>query len=112
MASDIVIVLTTVPDEPDAGGSGESAGRGLARALVEEGLAACVNLLPPMASVYRWKGTTAVDVERQVIIKTTRDHVAALQTRLAQLHPYELPELLVVPVTGGSEAYLDWIRAH
>lgn len=111
MSTDPVIVLTTVPDRQlDADASGDAVGDALARALVEEGLAACVNVLPPMRSVYRWKGTTEHDIERQVVIKTTRDRVPAIQARLGQLHPYELPEFLVVSVAGGSDAYLDWIR--
>jgi periplasmic divalent cation tolerance protein len=110
MSPDPVIVLTTVPDRQlDADTSGEAVGDALAAALVEEGLAACVNVMPPMRSVYRWQGTIERDVERQVVIKTTRDRVPAIQARLGQLHPYELPEFLVVTVAGGSEAYLDWM---
>ncbi len=111
MSTDPVIVLTTVPDRQlDAEASGDAVGDALARALVEEGLAACVNLLPAMRSIYRWKGTTEEDVERQVVIKTTRDRVPAIQARLRELHPYELPEFLVVSLAGGSDAYLEWLR--
>ena len=111
MTTDIVIVLTTIPDRPlDTGASSEPVGDVLARALVEEGLAACVNVLPSMISTYHWKGAIERDVERQVVIKTTRDRVPAIQVRLGELHPCELPEFLVVSVAGGSEAYLDWIR--
>jgi periplasmic divalent cation tolerance protein len=106
MSTDPVIVLTTVPDRLDA----DAVGDVLARALVEEGLAACVNLFPAMRSVYRWKGTIEEDIERQVVIKTTRDRVPAIQARLGQLHPYELPEFLVVSLAGGSDAYLAWLR--
>ncbi len=107
MSSDPVLVLTTVPDRPT---DGTAVGETLARVLVEEALAACVNVLPPMQSVYRWKGVVESGNERQLVIKTTADRVPALETRLAQLHPYELPEFLVVSIAGGSEAYLDWIR--
>jgi len=107
MSSDLVLVLTTVPDRP---ADGAAAHETLARVLVEETLAACVNVLPPMQSVYRWKGAVERESERQLVIKTTADRVPALQARLAQLHPYELPEFLVVSIAGGSEAYLGWMR--
>ena len=99
--SEIVIVLTTAPDAERADS--------WARTLVEERLAACVNVHGPMTSFYRWKGAVERDEERQVVIKTTRDHVPALQLRLAELHPYELPEFLVLSVDGGSDVYLDWV---
>ena len=101
--TDVVIVLTTI-------GATEHAER-LAHQLVDERLAACVNLLPPMASTYRWKGQVERDSERQMIIKTTRDRLPALEARLKELHPYELPEFVVVSVAGGSQAYLDWVKA-
>jgi periplasmic divalent cation tolerance protein len=101
--TDVVIVLTTI-------GATEDAER-LARHLVDERLAACVNLLPPMVSTYRWKGQVERDSEQQMIIKTTRDRLPALETRLKELHPYELPEFVVVSVAGGNQAYLDWVRA-
>lgn len=99
--TDVVIVLSTVPDD--------DSGERLARALVDEGLAACVNLHGPMVSIYRWKGKVERDAERQLIIKTTRDRVPALEARLKALHSYELPEFIVVAVEGGSEAYLRWV---
>lgn len=101
--TDLVLILTTVPLD----GSGER----VAAALVEEHLAACVNLGPAMTSVYWWQGALTRDTEQQLVIKTTRDRVGALEDRLRVLHPYELPELIVVPVVDGSEAYLDWVRA-
>jgi periplasmic divalent cation tolerance protein len=102
--TETIIVLTTVPE-------GE-AGEAIATALVEERLAACVNVLPPMRSIYRWQKVVERAVERQVLIKTTRAHLAAIETRLRALHTYELPELLVLEVTGGNPAYLDWIRSE
>ena len=78
--------------------------------LVDERLAACVNVLPTMTSFYRWQGGVERDAERQVIIKTTRDRVVAVQQRLIELHSYDVPEVLVLPVSDGSTAYLDWIR--
>ena len=99
---DIVLILTTFPDDDRA--------EALARTLVQERLAACVNLHGPMASFYRWKGAVERDVERQVVIKTTRGRVTAVQSRVLELHKYELPEFLVLSVDDGSDAYLGWIR--
>lgn len=99
---DVVLVFTTAPAGPQA--------ERIARALVEERLAACVNMSPPMTSIYRWHGGVEREHECQLVIKTTRDRVAALEQRVTVLHPYELPEFLVVPAAGGSGAYLDWVR--
>jgi periplasmic divalent cation tolerance protein len=98
---DAVIVLTTWPAAEDAGPT--------AATLVEERLAACVNVLPEMESTYRWKSAVEHERERQVIIKTTRPRVDALLARLKQLHSHDVPEALVIPVVGGSEAYLAWL---
>ena len=95
------IVLTTIGSETDA--------LGLARTLIDERLAACVNVLPAMVSVYRWKGSVEQEKEHQVVIKTSADRLAALEIRLRQLHPYELPEFLVLDVGGGA-SYLAWVR--
>lgn len=99
-----VLVLTTVPGDYD--------GEGLARALVDRRLAACVSVLPTMVSTYRWRGLIERADERQLLIKTRRDRVEALRTALADLHPYDVPELLVLPVLGGSTAYLTWMLAE
>jgi periplasmic divalent cation tolerance protein len=96
-----VIVLTTLAAGADAAA--------LARTLVTEQLAACVNILPVMTSVYRWKGSIEEEQERQLIIKTTRARLAALEARLRQIHPYDVPEFLVLAVAGGSDAYLQWL---
>ena len=101
MSSECVLVLTTVPDDERA--------ETLARTLVDERLAACVNLHAPMVSIYRWKGRVERSAERQLVIKTTRDRVPALEARLRELHSYELPEFVVVSVDEGSAAYLDWV---
>lgn len=82
---------------------------GLARTLVEEGLAACVNVHGSMTSTYRWQGKVEVEPERQVVIKTTRARLAALETRLRALHPYELPELVVIDA-AASDAYAGWVN--
>jgi periplasmic divalent cation tolerance protein len=97
-----VIVLSTWPAESDPAS--------MATALVDERLAACVNILPAMESVYRWQGAVERAVERQVVVKTTAARVPDLLARLKSLHPYEVPEMLVLPVSGGGEAYLRWIR--
>jgi periplasmic divalent cation tolerance protein len=99
--TDIVIVLTTAPADDRA--------EQLARQLVDERLAACATVHPPMVSVYRWKGRLEREAERQIVFKTTRGCLAALETRLGQIHPYELPEFLVVAVDQGSAAYLEWV---
>lgn len=96
-----VIVLTTLGATADADG--------LARTLVTERLAACVNVLPAMTSFYWWKGTIEEDAERQLVIKTTRDRVEAIEARFRELHPYELPEFVILDA-GASAAYLEWLR--
>jgi periplasmic divalent cation tolerance protein len=100
MPDDYVIVLSTLP----AGGSTD-----LATVLVEERLAACVNVLPAMTSIYRWAGAVETATEHQIIVKTTRARVPGLMTRLRELHPYDVPEFIVLPVVGGHEDYLKWV---
>lgn len=102
MENDCVMVWTTIA----AGAKGIE----LASTLVAEHLAACVNVLPEMDSIYRWRGQVEVDRERQVIVKTTADRVSRLKARLHELHEYEVPEFVVLPISGGTEAYLQWIR--
>ena len=100
--SSIVIVLSTFPADQDAAG--------LATTLVNERLAACVNILPPMQSVYRWDGKLERASEHQLVMKTTAARVEALKARLAELHPYDVPELLVLTVSDGGDAYLRWVH--
>ena len=100
--AETVIVLTTVADD----GRAEE----LARQLVDERLAACVNLCAPMTSFYRWKGNVERDAERQIVIKTLRERVPALEARLRQLHPYELPEFVVLAIDAGGADYLRWVE--
>ena len=99
--TDKVVVLSTC-------GSSQEALR-IARSLVEERLAACVNVLPPMRSLYRWQGRVHDDREQQLVIKTTASRLARLDARLRQVHPYELPEFLVLRA-GASDAYAGWLR--
>ncbi|MEW6322025.1 MAG: divalent-cation tolerance protein CutA [Acidobacteriota bacterium] len=99
-----MIILTTFPADGDAAA--------LARTLVDERLAACVGVLPLMQSIYRWNGRIEEAGERQLVVKTTAARVDEVRERITALHPYEVPELLVLPVAGGSEAYLDWIATE
>ena len=101
LSTDYVLVLTTLPVDADAAS--------FAHALVDERLAACVNLLAPMQSVYRWQGQVQQEAERQVLIKTARHRTIALWDRLRELHPYEIPEFIVLSIADGSDAYLRWI---
>jgi|SRR5690348_1526809 len=96
-----LLCLSTCPDA-------ETAAR-IARTLVEERLAACVNRLPCVASTYRWQGKIHEDAEVLLLIKTTRERFDALRDRLAELHPYEVPELVAFEIADGLPAYLEWL---
>jgi periplasmic divalent cation tolerance protein len=96
-----VLVLSAV-------GTREEAER-IAQALVEERLAACVNVVPGVVSVYRWKGAVHRDDELLLVIKTRAEKVEELRARLVALHSYELPEMVVLSIAGGHPPYLDWI---
>lgn len=99
---EVVICLTTFPDSEKAGQIGT--------VWVESQLAACVNLLPGAESIYRWEGKTERSQEVLAIVKTTRYRLPELEASLRELHPYELPEFLVLSPEGGSSQYLQWIR--
>lgn len=101
MSTETIIVLCTHP----AGQAAQS----LASHLVEQRLAACVNILPEIKSVYSWQGTITTDTECQLIIKTRSDLFDAIKEAIIQQHPYELPEVIAVPVTRGHAPYLQWI---
>jgi periplasmic divalent cation tolerance protein len=101
---EVRVVLVTAPDAETAGH--------LARALVEERLAACVNLIPGVRSVYRWEGSVSEEEELLLVIKTRADRAAALAARVCDLHPYAVPEVLELAAVGGSTAYLDWVRTE
>lgn len=101
MESEFVIVLTTLPADADASS--------FARTIVEERLAACVNVLPVMESTYRWEGQVEGESERQVIMKTARTCLEALWDRVRELHPYDVPEFVAIPIVEGNDAYLRWI---
>lgn len=96
-----LIVLCTAPDQATA--------EHIAGALVDEQLAACVNILPQLTSVYRWQGTRETDTEVLLIIKTREGVYQNLERRVVELHPYELPEVVAVPLVGGLTGYLTWV---
>ena len=95
------MVLITCPDRRVA--------ETLGRALVEDRLVACANVVPGLTSVYRWKGKVCRDREVLVLLKTRRPRFAALVRRVRELHPYSVPEVIALPVTAGSPAYLAWV---
>lgn len=101
MATDALVVLVTAPSADKAAE--------LARALVEERLAACGNVVPGLRSIYRWEGRVQEDAEALLLLKTTRARFEALRERVLALHPYQVPEVLALPVEAGSAAYLAWI---
>ena len=80
--------------------------------LIEQRLAACVNILAPCRSVYRWKGAVQHEEEHPMLIKTTAERYPALEKALRECHPYELPEIIAVPIERGLPAYLDWVGAE
>lgn len=99
--SPYLLVISTCPDRDSA--------RRIAAALVRARLAACVNVLDGVTSVYQWQERLHEDAECVLLIKTRREHFAALQTQVLELHPYELPELVAVPLDAGLPGYLKWI---
>ena len=99
-----LLVLTTLPDT--------EAARILARHLVESRVAACVNVLAPCRSVFRWEGKLEDAEEVPLLIKTTRTRYAALEAAIQEKHPYELPEIIAVPIAQGLPGYLAWVAAE
>lgn len=100
--SELVVALTTFPADFDTAT--------LAQELVGSGVAACVNILPGVRSVYTWKGVPQVDEEQQLVMKTTNELVDALWEAIQARHPYDVPEFLVLPVIDGSEDYVRWVE--
>ena len=97
-------MITSLPDR--------EAAQQLASRLVKERLAACVNILAPCESVYRWQGQIETAQEITLLIKTLRTHYGKVEKIIRQCHPYELPEIIAVPVTDGLPAYLEWLAAE
>ena len=100
----VVVVLSTFPSQDVAAA--------VARTLVEERLAACVNIVPAVRSIYRWESTIHDDAEVLAIIKTTVERVVAMRDRLVELHPYDVPEAIELPVAGGHTPYLAWVTGE
>ncbi len=100
-ASQTCVVLVTTGSEAEA--------ETIATALLEERLAACVNILSPVRSLYRWQGKIADDREWLLVIKTRAERFAAVESRVRSLHSYEVPEVISLPLLAGSADYLDWI---
>ncbi len=107
MNNDLIMVYCSCPAVSSDGQV--SVARTLAERLISQRLAACVNILPAIESVYRWQGQVSVDHESLLIIKTHASRLDAIQTLLKAHHPYELPELIAVPVVAGSDDYLAWM---
>lgn len=101
---EILLIITNLPDT-------DSADR-LARQLVESRAAACVNRLAPCSSIYRWQGNIETATEVPLLIKTARDAYPRLESLIRELHPYELPEIIAVPVETGLPGYLAWVEAE
>ena len=100
--SEVRVGFITAPDV--------ETGTRIARALVEERLAACVNLVSGIRSIYRWEGSVQEDAEVLLVVKTRADRAGDLVARVSELHPYELPEVVMLPAVGGNPPYLDWVR--
>jgi len=99
-----LLVITNCPDEETA--------NAIALALIEAKLAACVNILPRVQSIYRWQGVVESATEVPLLIKATADNYPALEAAIRQRHPYELPEIIALPITQGLPAYLNWLAAE
>lgn len=105
--SDAMTALLVISNLPDQAGAER-----LARHVVETRTAACVNILAPCRSVYRWQGAVEEATEVPVLMKTTRERYPALEAAIRTLHPYELPEIIAVEISAGLPAYLDWVAAQ
>src|SRR5689334_20526867 len=102
--TDAILVLTQMPDQATA--------RSLAKSLVEARLAACVNVGAAVDSLYHWRGQIETAAEVPVMIKTRRERYAAVESAIRERHPYELPEIIAVPITAGLDPYLQWITTE
>lgn len=96
-----LLIITNCPDEATAST--------IALAVVEDGLAACANLLPRVQSIYRWQGSIESASEIPLLLKSTAANYPALEKRIAELHPYDVPEIIALPITRGLPAYLNWL---
>lgn len=99
-----LLILTNCPDEESA--------NAIALAVVEQKLAACVNILPRVQSVYRWQGAVEAASEIPLLIKSTAERYPALEAAIRERHPYEVPEIIALPISAGLPAYLNWLAAE
>jgi periplasmic divalent cation tolerance protein len=104
MNQSLLIVLCTCPDPATA--------ERIAETVVNERLAACVNIVPGLTSVYRWEGQVQRNTELLLLIKTRQAVYSLLESRIRELHPYQIPEIVALPIQAGSSAYLSWIADH
>lgn len=104
MSTEVLVVLVTAPTAEVAAG--------LARALVEARLAACGTVVPGLRSIYRWEGRVHDEPEALLVLKTTRDRFEALRDEVLRLHPYDVPEVLALPVEAGAARYLAWVAGE
>ena len=102
--NDVLVVFCTFPDADKAAE--------VARAIVDERLAACVNLLPGVRSIYSWKGEVCDDAEVLALIKTSADRFDAMRARIVELHPYDCPEVIAAQISAGHPAYMQWVREN
>jgi periplasmic divalent cation tolerance protein len=102
--TDAIVIFVTAGSETEA--------EKIARALVEEQLAACVNILSPIRSIYRWQGQVADDREWLLLIKTRAERFAAVESRVKALHSYQVPEVIALPIVAGMEGYLRWLQEN
>lgn len=102
--ADVVVVLVACPDAETAGTIADS--------LIEERLAACVHVTPEGSSIYRWEGSVEKARELLLVVKARADRLDALASRIVELHPYDTPEVLALPVARGLAPYLDWVRSE
>lgn len=100
--SNFLLVFCTCPDQDEA--------RRIARSVIERRLAACVNILPAVESIFRWEGTIDSASESLLLIKTTAERFAELRDHIAELHSYDVPEVIALPLTAGFDPYLGWIK--
>ncbi len=100
--TDSIVILVTAGSEAEA--------EAIAKALVEERLAACVNLVSPIRSIYRWEGKVTDDREWLLLIKTQATHFPAVEAKVKTLHSYQIPEVIALPIVAGTEGYLRWLR--
>src|SRR5712692_73604 len=102
--TDSIVIFVTAGSEAEA--------EILATALVEEQLAACVNILSPIRSIYRWEGKVADDREWLLLIKTRAERFAAVEAKVKALHSYQVPEVIALPIVAGAEGYMRWLRGE